>query len=55
MEQGPSRAGWWSLGWAGNPSPFVEPEYSLPCSQEPTAVPCSEPDESSPELPTLDP
>jgi len=29
------------------------PEVSLPCSQEPATGPCSESDESSPQLPTL--
>jgi len=35
--------------------PFMEPEGSLQCSQQPTTGPCSEPDESSPDPPTLFP
>jgi hypothetical protein len=31
----------------------MEPEGSLPCWQEPAAGPCPEPDESSPQYPTL--
>jgi len=31
----------------------MEPEASLPCSQEPAYGPFPEPDESSPQLPTL--
>jgi hypothetical protein len=32
---------------------FMEPEDSLPCSQEPSSGPCPEPDESSPCHPIL--
>jgi hypothetical protein len=31
----------------------MEPESSLPCSQQPAASPYPKPDESSPHLPTL--
>jgi len=31
----------------------MEPEISLPCSQQPTIGPYREPDESSPHLPIL--
>jgi hypothetical protein len=33
----------------------MEPESSLPSSQQPATGPCPEPDESSPHLPTLFP
>jgi hypothetical protein len=33
----------------------MEPEGSLPCSQEPAIGPYPKPDESSPQLPTLFP
>jgi len=33
----------------------MEPEGSLPCSQEPATGPHSEPDESNPDPPTLFP
>lgn len=35
-----------------NSSPFMELECLIPCSQEPTTGPYSEPDESSPHSPT---
>jgi hypothetical protein len=34
-------------------SPFVEPEGSLPCSQELATGSCTEPDKSSPQFPNL--
>jgi hypothetical protein len=37
-----------------NSPPFIEPEASLPCSQEPATGPI-EPDESNPHPPTLFP
>jgi len=36
-----------------NSSPFMKPEGSLLCSQEPATNPYPEPDESSPEPPSL--
>jgi len=38
-----------------NSLPYMEREGSLLCSQQPTAGPYPEPDESSPHLPTLFP
>lgn len=34
-----------------NPSPFTEPECSLPPSQNPTTSPCAESDKPNPSLP----
>jgi hypothetical protein len=36
-----------SLNYSRNSQHFMEPEASLPCSQEPATGPCREPDESS--------
>jgi hypothetical protein len=36
-----------------NPPSYIEPEVSLPWSQEPAAGPCTEPDESSPHIHTV--
>jgi len=47
MEQSPS------LSQSRNSSPFMEPEGSLPCPQQPATGLYSGPDESSPHLPTL--
>jgi hypothetical protein len=37
-----------SLSWPRNSLPFMEPEGSLPCSQEPATCPHPEPDKFSP-------
>jgi hypothetical protein len=44
---------WQSLSQSGNFLPFMEPEGSLPCTQQPATGPYPEPDEFSPHLPTL--
>jgi hypothetical protein len=42
-----------SLTYTRNYPLFIEPEGSLPCSQQPDAGPYHEPDELSPQLPAL--
>jgi hypothetical protein len=37
-----------SLSWSTNSPPFMEPELSFLCSEEPATGPCFQPDESSP-------
>jgi hypothetical protein len=44
-----------SLRWSRNSPPFMGPEGSLPCSQQPTNGLCPESDECSPRPPTLFP
>jgi hypothetical protein len=40
----------WLLSYSRNSQQFIEPEVSLPCSQQPATYPYPEPDESSPHL-----
>jgi hypothetical protein len=47
---------WETASWAGTqkfPQYFMEPEGSLPCSQDPSTGPYPEPDRSSPYHPNL--
>jgi hypothetical protein len=46
---------WQSLSYSRNYVPFMEPEGSLPCSQQSITGSYHEPDESSPQLPTFPP
>jgi hypothetical protein len=55
MEQSPSWEASSYLASKEYPSPFMELEDSLLCSQESAAGPYSEPDASSSHLPTLFP
>jgi hypothetical protein len=48
MEQSPSWKAYSTLRESRNFPPFVEPEGSLPCSQDPANGPYTETDESNP-------